>query len=245
MILGVSSLLMISPAFAQSTKPSVPEFTLKYVDHTADSQPSAELDPYHGNKTVDVTIKNQPFTSYLDANGNSVSLYYNIRFKSIYMTEWRYYADLNLGYLKAQPTDYTVISLQNTIVLTPEGGTVDVQVQALIGVGTLYGAAGLYKIQTSFDGAQSDWSNTQSVTKTLQTSNPTTPPNTLPTSLPATSNPTNYTATNPTLTPQLHEAQTDYQLGIGWEQTAIGVLIVLVAGLLVVVGLLWRKISKK
>ena len=72
------SLIMVKPANAQSTlKPYVPEFTLKYLDNSYDVPPTYGTDPYTGNnvttqagyhvqnESVEVIIKNQPFTSYV------------------------------------------------------------------------------------------------------------------------------------------------------------------------------------
>ena len=87
LILTVSSLIMAKPACASTPKPSVPEFTLKYVDHSYDVPPTYSTDPYTGktvmtqagyhveNKSIEVTIKNQPFTNYKDASGNNVMLF--------------------------------------------------------------------------------------------------------------------------------------------------------------------------
>ncbi len=93
-ILAVSSLIIVESATAQSIpKPSVPEFTLKYVDHSYDVPPTTTttIDPYTGkqtqatqpgyrveNKTLDVIIKNQNFTAYEDTNAQrNYALYYN------------------------------------------------------------------------------------------------------------------------------------------------------------------------
>jgi len=60
-VLVVSSLIIISSASAQSIpKPSVPEFTVASKDQ---------------NETIIITIKNQPFTSYTDSDGDVVRLY--------------------------------------------------------------------------------------------------------------------------------------------------------------------------
>jgi len=57
-VLTLSSLIIVGSAFAQSvSKPSAPDFTAKIV-----------------GDTIEVTIKNQPLTSY--ENGSYPSLYY-------------------------------------------------------------------------------------------------------------------------------------------------------------------------
>ena len=99
---------MIKPANAQSIpKPSVPTFTVKYVDNSYDVPPvtTTTTDPYTGenqtvtiqdgyhvdNRTMIFNIKNQPFTSYNDSSGNYIDFYYNFRYKGHFGTEWSYY----------------------------------------------------------------------------------------------------------------------------------------------------------
>ncbi len=78
-ILAVSSLIMVESAYAQSTpKPSVPEFTVKFVNA---SHSETTINSYTGvnetrlisNNTIEVTIINQAFGS------SSSQIYYNIR----------------------------------------------------------------------------------------------------------------------------------------------------------------------
>ena len=75
-LLAFSSLSVVSSVFAQSIpKPSVPEFTLKYIDNSYDVPPSTTttIDQYTGkeivtttpgyhveNKSIEITITNQP-----------------------------------------------------------------------------------------------------------------------------------------------------------------------------------------
>lgn len=111
----VSSMAMacFSGIQAQSV-PSVPEFTVQYVNHPYDLAPTYTVDPYTGqtevvshgghfdNYTVEIKIKNQAFTSTIDQSGNQTSLYYNIRFKGHYEENWTYYPVV--------PTDYGAAS---------------------------------------------------------------------------------------------------------------------------------------
>jgi|YelNatPaOPRAMG01_1025707.scaffolds.fasta_scaffold08947_6 hypothetical protein len=103
-ILAVSSLLMVMPSNAQTIpKPSVPEFTLKYVDNSYDVPPttSTTTDPYTGkqttttqagyriyNQSIYVVIKNQPFVPYNDNDGHYINLAYTIRWKGHYSDSW-------------------------------------------------------------------------------------------------------------------------------------------------------------
>jgi hypothetical protein len=77
-VLAASSLAIVGNV-AGASKPSVPEFTLKFIDTSYDvpSTTTTTTDPYTGkqtvtthdgyhvqNGTIDVKIKNQPFTPY-------------------------------------------------------------------------------------------------------------------------------------------------------------------------------------
>jgi hypothetical protein len=187
---------------ASILKPSVPEFAVKYVDYSYDVPPTYGIDQYTGepvitkqgyhvtNRTVEFTIKNQLFTSYKDANGNDIGLYYNFRFKGYYGSEWSYYpfkpdgnSTISYGMLtgdlspKLSPsnTNHTNISIDLGILLSissgytgsytyPSGGQMEFQAQALVGH-IDYEASGLiagsYYI---FIGETSDWSSTQTIT---------------------------------------------------------------------------------
>jgi hypothetical protein len=179
-MLIVQSNLVLPYVEASATVPSVPEFTLKYVTQSYDVPPTYGIDPYTGkqvithegyhidNTTLQVMIKNQPFTSYKDESGNYTSLYYNFKFKGHYEEQWKNYpSDPLNGYISASQSDYTVVSLPNwQLGNVPAGGQVDVQVQALIGYDNpVNGYAGGWKtVFHYFTGEASDWSNTQTVT---------------------------------------------------------------------------------
>ena len=82
LVLATSSIIIVKPAFAESPKPSVPEFSLKYIDLSYDVPPTYGIDQYTGktvitqdgyrvdNRSIQFTIKNQPFTPYMDSSGN-------------------------------------------------------------------------------------------------------------------------------------------------------------------------------
>jgi hypothetical protein len=212
LILAVSSPIIVESANAQSIpKPSVPEFTLTLSDHSYDVPTTYSRDPYTGqnithygfrveNKTLDVSIKNQPFTTYKDAIGNYTSLYYTLRFKGHFGDEWTYYPySTNVVRYSNQPiypasnSAYTIISLPlNSYPLQniPRNAQVDFQVQALIG--SNYIDYSLNYIQYYFIGESSDWSNTQTIT-IGETSASTSP------------NPTPTSTQNPTPTPTVPE----------------------------------------
>jgi hypothetical protein len=105
-ILAISILITLSSANAQTIpKPSVPEFTVKYVDYSFDVPPKYGIDQYTGqnitiqsgyhvdNRSIEFTIKNQQFTSNKDSSGNAINLYYNFRFKGSYGESWIYYPE--------------------------------------------------------------------------------------------------------------------------------------------------------
>ena len=99
LIIAISSLIIVESASAQTIpKPSVPEFTLKYVDNSYDVAPktTSSTDPYTGkvtsttiqgyhvqNRSVEIIIKNQQFTSYLNENGSRVYLLMTLNLKDI------------------------------------------------------------------------------------------------------------------------------------------------------------------
>ena len=141
------------PAEASNT-PTVPEFTLAIVA-----------------SSLQVTIKNQPITVFVDTNSSNSSLYYGFRFKDHEnIQDWNYdppYYVLPSSYgtlYEASNSDYTVVSFTlESYPLTGilGSGKIDVQVMALIGNefptnyenGTVYG----------FDGVTSVWSSTQTI----------------------------------------------------------------------------------
>ena len=131
-------------------KPSVPEFTAK------------------ANATdIEVTIKNQPLSSY--ENGTYPSLYYGFKFKDLNarIGFWEYDPIFFVGsstyggYYKASDSEFTVVSLSIEGYDFPSG-QIEIQAIALVGNqyptdiqnGTVYG----------FEGEISDWSNIQTVT---------------------------------------------------------------------------------
>src|SRR5512138_1279460 len=105
-LVAISSLALLAfkPASAQTIpNPSVPEFTVRYADFSYDVSPTYGIDQYTGktiivkmaehvdNKTIELTVKNQPFTPHNDSSGNPIDLYYNFRFKGSYGSAWSYY----------------------------------------------------------------------------------------------------------------------------------------------------------
>lgn len=183
-------------------KPSVPEFIVKFVDYSYDVPPTYGIDQYTGetaitkqgehiiNRTLEFTIKNQPFTCYEDSEGKEIELCFNFRFKGYYGSEWSYYPFKPDGYssipygmltgastpkLSQSNTEYTSISINLDVLLAissgykgshtyPSGGQMDFQAQALIGY-ISYEATGLIAgSHYILSGETSDWSETQTIT---------------------------------------------------------------------------------
>lgn len=219
MAISSPNLLMVKPATAQATPPSVPEFTLSVADHSHNvpSTTTSSTDPYTGktttttvpgyhveNKTIDAVIKN-----------NLNASYYNFRWKGHFASEWSYHPfDPNFlsgyNFYNAYSVPFQAISNPDNTVVTlflvpdtiPAGGQVDVQVQALIGnydaipYGHFGAVLGGPTYDFIFKGTISNWSDTQTITiPETSTSVSPTPisalPNNGPTSSP-TPNPTTH-----------------------------------------------------
>jgi hypothetical protein len=149
-------------------KPSVPEFTVELADHSYIVPSYTSPDPYTGepitypsytvkNITIDITIKNQPFTP----PDSLTNLYYGVRIKGHFEDSWteRYYItnSTNGNFLRIQSaTENTVISIPQDY---PQG-QVDFQVEAVIATAHIFS-------NTNFGywtWEASDWSNTQTIT---------------------------------------------------------------------------------
>jgi hypothetical protein len=183
-IIVVLSLATTQFIFVQSTpNPSVPEFSLKYVNYPRSVQTT---DPYTGetstqnynNKTIEVIIKNQQFASSVD--GVNYALFYNIRIKGHFEDEWetiynyKNYTDNMEFKPRVFPADKT--SQYTTCILTaniyPDNAQVDVQVAAVsmydgnmrvgysrLQIGTWYEIEWGHILDKT-----TNWSNTQTIT---------------------------------------------------------------------------------
>jgi hypothetical protein len=180
--------------------PSVPQFTLAYVDHSYDVPPqtTSSTDPYTGKVStttipgyhvtsfaIDVTIKNQPYPPTIN-NGNTSTLKYFIQVKGHYQTDDYYWIESENGIKGAtvatSNSDYTVVSLPTGNV---QAGAVDFRVAASLGYDYTY-FYGLVPFK-GWASADSDWSSVQTFTipgtpasptinPTQTTIQPTTPP---------------------------------------------------------------------
>ena len=155
---------------AASKKPSVPEFTIKFVDNSYDVASVQEVDPFTGKTyvampdyravihNIEITIKNQP--GYSD-------LWYNVRYKGQFGSEdtWIELYDISSEFPSQSESKYTVLNFTSTRgpefydalharIAVTDGGTADFQVQAINGV----------------TGEKSGWSNTKDLTVDIYSS---------------------------------------------------------------------------
>ncbi len=218
-ILSCLILPIVGSANVQAvSNPSVPEFTIKYVDHSYDIPATYGTDQYTGetivtkpgehidNRTVEITIKNQPFTPFNDSSGHTINRFFDVRYKGSYgedwttmfrgQTQWVWYGQsspyIKYGYaIQDYSAHYTTIIYK----LSPNNGKMDFQVQALEGyTNATYRDSHIFfaDVGFSFYGKSSDWSNTQTISF----------PDGIVTTLPNTdTTPTNTQTTEPITTP--------------------------------------------
>lgn len=147
--LTVSSLIMVESTFAQSIpKPSVPEFTLRYIDYSYDIPAVYGIDQYTGEtvmkqygehvdkRTIEVKIRNLPFTPYTDEENHTINLYYNVQVRGHFEGTWKMLYGDNAHYkIQDYRSQYTIINYTYAINLRdiPQRGKMDFQIQALRG----------------------------------------------------------------------------------------------------------------
>lgn len=187
------ALLVTKPVNAQTIPtPSVPDFSLEYVNTSYFSSPITTTDPYTGQnhtysntiteRGVVVTIKNQPYTQPLDSNGllamNQPCLFYLFQWKGHYSTTWTnsslsaLYPEQNSTYIvdrlgmdgNSDDRFGGPIQLEGIT----DGGKLDFQVQAFIGyyeyIPTPTQLDPFYQTSTAvFVGQSSGWSDTQTI----------------------------------------------------------------------------------
>lgn len=251
-ILAISSMLWVGSATAQSIpKPAIPEsFQISFSSHPYDVAPKTTIDPYTGetviteggyhneNKTVELTIKNQPFNPYTDTAGHPIGLYYKINFKGHYTDDWSEYFQP----LPASNAEYTVLSISSNVLNAPNSGRIDFRIQAGIGYVTsseFFMGGYIYTL----NGETSDWSAIQTIDIPTIASTPA-PTNSLPQPTPNLFTPSNSTL-NPTATSIQNNAQSNVTSGLSWEQIVIVVMAAVIAVLAVGLAVLWSKLPRK
>ncbi len=193
LILMVSNLLAVRAYIVDSiTKPSAPQFTVRIIAYPYDVPPktTTTIDQYTGkettttqpgyhveNKSIEITIKNQPFTpfnltqhtgynhetgeSYTVNRNSTVNLFYNIGVKGHFGNEndWKSVGE-NVSYWEGpQPnaqldSQYTTISIKADY---PSNAVLDFRVKTLIGYYIPYGR-NIIIFGYDFYGQESDWS---------------------------------------------------------------------------------------
>ncbi|HSV48947.1 MAG TPA: hypothetical protein VLH35_01410 [Candidatus Acidoferrales bacterium] len=164
------------------SKPSIPSFTIAYIDKSYDISPTTTIDPYNGQtittqgshvkaSAIEIRIKNEAFTPFTTDSGKQVGYYYNIRWKGHFENTWTYAfaANYGSGYFPRSGGAETVFStdgqytcgfhIPSTKDFSP-GDQIDFQVEAMIGYVV---DPGPYDSEV-FEGQVSGWSSTQTVT---------------------------------------------------------------------------------
>jgi hypothetical protein len=183
-------------AYATST-PSVPEFTVKLVDNSYDVPPTQTTDQYTGvtttqpgyrvdNRSIEVSIKNQPFTSYNDTNGYKISLCYKVEVKGHFGddSDWRDFK--HSGHTIQSDSVYTIVS---NVVDYDAGVQLDFRVKAVIGYVFNYFAdrpmvPPYWYVAAN---AESDWNSQTFTIPGVSSTSPTSPAITFPATTPGTS----------------------------------------------------------
>ncbi len=186
LILVASSMLWVETTNAQTTPtPSVPTFNLVFIDHSYDLPGRTVDDGYIGphyvpahhdrNGTIEITVANQPFTQYVDANNHTIALYFHFRCKGHLDSTWIVTPDSG-QYLETSNSEYTVHSYwineewvgdhSGRVPNIPQDGKIDFQVEAFIGYSDTICTSIARRpddYHTYFVGQTSGWSTTQTI----------------------------------------------------------------------------------
>jgi hypothetical protein len=228
-------------------QPSIPEFTVKYIDLSYDVPPTYGIDEFTGetvitqegyhmdNQSAVFKIKSQPFNPYTDSGGNNISLYYNFRAKGHFGGEWRYYpfSDSGISSHRYSAMFYSFGEIPEFVASTSEYTALSVSLTAFYSSENLQiGNQIDFQVQAqigyidysgdglySFLGETSDWSETQAIT------------------IGESQTPTPSPVITPTPTPYQDPQQTEQETIIG---TAITVAVI-GAGLGLLIYLIKRK----
>jgi len=182
-VLLLTSLLVLSVTSTNiqaTSKPSIPQFTIKLVDNSYDVPPTQSTNPYTGEVTtqtgyriedmrIEVTIKNQLF---INKDGYTGGLYYSVAYKNHFSDEWHH--DVGMAQSDSQYTTWWC-SAKNYAA----GDKLDFMVEATIGRFVFYDD--IWLIPFFVSDVSSGWSNIQTFTMpgastTPPPQNPTTTP---------------------------------------------------------------------
>jgi hypothetical protein len=272
LILAASSMLGVETANAQSIPtPSVSTFSLAFIDHSYD-MPGATVDdgyigphyvPAHHNRngTIEITIANQPFTQYVDANNHTIALYFHIRCKGHLDSTWIVYPDQGM-YVETSDSQNSVFSYYfneeyvgdhaGRVPNIPEDGRLDFQVETFIGYSSTICTSIAQRVDdyyTFFTGETSGWSNTQTISLNDGSTSTSSPDQTLMPTPSATTpdsaiNNRATTSQQPTATPIQSGAHLTAPQQFGWLEVGAFVVVgVVFAVLIVVIVFMRRRIS--
>jgi hypothetical protein len=191
-VIALSGFLRAAGELVSIPKPSVPEFTLKLLDSSYDIPPAATTNPFTGqistipgehkeSRTIEIRIKNEPFTPFSIMEGVSnwtVHFMYNIRWKGHFEQNWNEIYNPSDSYLARDLGSETVYSNQGEYssregleldsrgiyATLPVGAEVDFQVEAMVGYTHRVVEGGM--APWYFFGEKSGWSSTQTLTIT-------------------------------------------------------------------------------
>jgi hypothetical protein len=180
LLILVYGLSLPASSVSGARTPSVPVFTVNLVAYPYDvpSVTTTSIDQYTGeeivnttpgyrveNRSIEITIKNQPFTPYTDADGNEINLYYNVRAKGHFGDNWEElysFGNPSSTHPIQSSSEYTILSLPANY---PDGAQVDFQVEARLGYyyNTMAGHQTIPMNRLASAGS-SGWSSTQTLT---------------------------------------------------------------------------------
>jgi hypothetical protein len=112
------------PPSVQIPTPSVPQYTIKFVNSSYEVPTSYSTDPFTGqnithlgyyveNSSIVLRITNQPFASFIDnINGGpwNISLFIDIQMKGHFSENWTSPYSADLGYLTQSNSEYTTVT---------------------------------------------------------------------------------------------------------------------------------------
>lgn len=174
-----------TPNYNVIMQPSTPVFTVEFIDRSYDVPITYtnHTDPYTGeqttikhggnhvtNETLDLAIKNQPFTPVTLEDGNTPELYYAVRWKGHFENWTDEYNPEQFKIVKASDSEYTVVTYVLTTYVSGQsggihihkGGQIDFEVKAQAGYFYWYSNGHIFPIGTAFNAIkESDWSNTE------------------------------------------------------------------------------------
>ncbi|MCW4017836.1 MAG: hypothetical protein NWF00_04030 [Candidatus Bathyarchaeota archaeon] len=174
------ALLTSTVVYANSfPQPSVPEFTLMFVDNSYDVPTTFSIDPYTGQNITHqgyhvsrvnlmMVIQNQPLVYQ-----NNGSFFYNINVKGNYDENWtQFYTNDDIPLANASSAQTSIIlgvldisdltlDSGSKELIVPVGGKADFQVQAMIGG---FHRKAIVFSGWFFQGELSSWSKTQTIT---------------------------------------------------------------------------------